>query len=256
MYVTLYGTSAYVKKLIGRTVGGKVMHDKNSFLHNTHLHAPGVERGTRPYGGSGYGASSISINGKIICKATLPQRDLYEWIAGPVVRRQAQGTARTDLRGYKNITYKDIRKLLKIKSSQQTPMSDSSNAVDGAVYLDSQLLQTSDKRYIKIDEDLVFRLLKVPNVEYVSTLGPDDLKHLGTLRELLLSKTSISSDEFQTRLYALPVESTMTKEEKQTRQLRFFRHIYQLLFGCKSGPRIGQFLIEGDREHLCALLDV
>lgn len=256
MYVTLYGTSTYVKKLVGRTVSGKVMHDKNSFLHNTHLHAPGVERGTQPYGGSGYGASSLSINGKIICKATLPQRDLYEWIAKPVARRHAQGMVTMDLRGYKNITYKDIRKLMKIKSSQQALIPDSSGAVDEAMYLDSQILRTSGKRYIRVGADLVFRLLKIPNVEYISSLGPDDQRHIRALRTLLLSKTSIPSDEFQTRLYAFPVEPTMTKEEKQACQLRFFRHVYQLLFGCKSGPRLGQFLIEGDRGHICALLDV
>lgn len=83
MYVTVFGDSAYVRGLVGRRFGGRLLHDAESVLVDTDLHAPGVERGTKPYGGHGLGASSVSLGGIITAGPTLPQRDLHEHLVAP-----------------------------------------------------------------------------------------------------------------------------------------------------------------------------
>ena len=84
MYITVFGHSAYIDGLIGRPMrSGRVLHEASSVIRDTHLHAPGVERGTQPYGGFGRGASSISVRGVFTPKPTLPQRDIYEQLVQP-----------------------------------------------------------------------------------------------------------------------------------------------------------------------------
>ncbi|MBP8017126.1 aldehyde dehydrogenase family protein [Candidatus Gracilibacteria bacterium] len=79
MYVTVYGDSKYVNNILGKSIGSLgILHKKDTFLHNINLHSKGVERGIKPYGGYGRGASNFSIFGNIISKPTLPQRDIYE----------------------------------------------------------------------------------------------------------------------------------------------------------------------------------
>lgn len=81
MYITVFGHSPYIEKLVGDD--NFTYHDESSIIINTDLHAPGIERGTQPYGGYGRGASCLSISGKIIAKPTLPQRDIYEHLVKP-----------------------------------------------------------------------------------------------------------------------------------------------------------------------------
>jgi lysyl-tRNA synthetase class 1 len=92
MYVTVFGHSPYVESLIGRPfAGGRILHDASTILRDTDLHAPGIERGTKPYGGYGRGASSISLYGLTIAKPTLPQRDIFEQLVVPLMQ-QAEGS--------------------------------------------------------------------------------------------------------------------------------------------------------------------
>jgi lysyl-tRNA synthetase, class I len=83
MYVTVFGDSAYVRGLVGRPFGGRLLHDASTVLFDTDLHAPGVERGTKPYGGYGLGASSLSLGGVLTARPTLPQRDFHEQLVAP-----------------------------------------------------------------------------------------------------------------------------------------------------------------------------
>jgi lysyl-tRNA synthetase class 1 len=89
MYVTVFGESRYVERLIHRPPhAGRILHDAPSLIRNTDLHAPGIERGTCPYGGYGRGASSVSLLGIITPKPTLPQRDLYEQLVAAAIRAE------------------------------------------------------------------------------------------------------------------------------------------------------------------------
>ncbi len=255
MYVTLYGTSDYILGLENREIGGKVLHDSASILRNTHLHVNGVERGTQPYGGLGYGASSLSINAKIICKPTLPQRDIYEWVAKPLFQKGSLEEYRKNIREFKKISYKNIEKLLKMTSHEPEKQSDKIET--SVTYIDTHVIKNKkNQRFAKVDEEHQYRLMERQNLEYMASLKPADITQIRTLRQLLRRRKTLSHDEFSTLLYALPIKAGGSKRENRMRQLQFFQHVYQLLLGKKFGPRLSFFLTEVDLKKIRALLDV
>ena len=86
MYITVYGDSPYVDSLVGTAGDKRLLHDSSTIIRNSDLHAPGVERGIKPYGGYGKGASNVSIGGELTPKPTLPQRDIYEKLVAPLLK--------------------------------------------------------------------------------------------------------------------------------------------------------------------------
>jgi|SRR3989344_3630133 len=255
MYVTLYGTSKYVKNLVGRPIRGKVLHKKSSLIHNTHLHASGIERGTKPYGGYGYGASSTSINGKITPMPTLPQRDIYEQIAKPILRKKTIKKNDTELKKFTKIHNKDVQKLLRLRLTNEVDQEEMRNLKD-IVYFDTHLIKKNGIRYVKVKDNTAYRLLRNPNKEFIATLSHEDLKLIRVLRRLLQRRSTVSSNIFSTLLYEISKRSKVTKTDQKTQQSRFFQHIYQLLFGTKSGPKLTEFLYEVEKEKLNRLLSV
>jgi len=252
MYVTLYGTSKYIKNLIDRPIHGKILHRKASFIHNTHLHAPGIERGTEPYGGYGYGASSLSINGEIIPMPTLPQRDIYERIVVPAMRKKLQDRK---LKVFSKLHYKNISKLLKLKN-YKTSNTQGGEKFDSIGYLDANSVKSGNGSYIKVSQENIYYLLKRPNAEYVITIPPEELKWIYELNKLLKRKESLPINEFRNLLYAIPKNPTATAEQNKALQSTFFQHVYQLLFGKKSGPRLAPFLLGVETGIIDKLLDV
>lgn len=91
MYVTVFGCSDYVNKNLMdlRLSDKRSLHTTATIIHDSDLHAPGVERGVQPYGGYGRGASSLSIYGVTTCKPTLVQRDIFEQLVLPTLRINA-----------------------------------------------------------------------------------------------------------------------------------------------------------------------
>ncbi|MEK7613835.1 MAG: GNAT family N-acetyltransferase [Patescibacteria group bacterium] len=81
-YITVYGQSNFVDTLVDedKILRSEQFHREDSIIRNTHLHAYGVERGTKPYGGYGTYSSFIAHKGKLISKPTLPQRDIFEYL--------------------------------------------------------------------------------------------------------------------------------------------------------------------------------
>jgi lysyl-tRNA synthetase, class I len=76
MYISLFGDSVYVRRLIdeGRQPIETVLHGVD--LHQT-------EKGYLPYGGMGPTASCLFVNGERKLGATLPQRDIYRHLVAP-----------------------------------------------------------------------------------------------------------------------------------------------------------------------------
>ena len=255
MYVTLYGTSTYVKNLIDRPILGKILHDRSTFIHNTHLHACGIERGTKPYGGYGYGASSISVNGKIIPMPTLPQRDIYKYVAEPLLHKKVLKHHKKKVQKFTKIQEKNVEKLLKLQSTNIDNNTQVIKNINDS-YLDSHLFKNKRVRYVKIEEGSVFSILKRQNTEYIQTLSYTDIKLIRALKKLLKRKSSLSLEQFRTLLYSLPNELNNTKKNNLTRQRNFFHHIYQLLLGRKSGPQLASFLLDVEDETLNRLLDI
>ncbi len=79
-YISLYGTSVYINTLFEKCRIDESSCVNSTLLYNTHLHAPGVERGTKPYGGYGEDSSFIAYKGHSLAKPTLPQRDIYQYL--------------------------------------------------------------------------------------------------------------------------------------------------------------------------------
>ncbi len=253
MYVTVYGTSEYAKSLIGHTFKGKLLHDASTLLFNTHLHADGVERGTKPYGGYGYGASNLYIRGEGVSKPTLPQRDIYEQVARPILEKGTVDEYQKHVSSYTDIQEKNIEKLLRIASQSKAPSEDKEFSY---LYFDLNVIDANSTktRYVKFDPSSTYKLLLKPNVLYITDLTPESVNQIRKLRELVQNKPQ-SEDEFATSLYGI-VGDYPTKEDKLAQQKKFFGNVYQLLFGQKSGPKLTIFLWEVEADKICELLDI
>jgi lysyl-tRNA synthetase class 1 len=254
MYVTVYGTSSYAKSLIGRTVNGKLLHDTSTLLFNTHLHAEGIERGTKPYGGYGYGASNLTIRGSGVSKPTLPQRDIYENVVLHILNQNKPELYRKEVAKYTQLEEKNIEKLLRL--GNQTIVVKSEEREFASTYFDLKTLESNmaDRRYIKLDPIATYQLLSKPNLPYITDMTPLSIKQVRKLRETLMNK-SADLEEFKTELYNIVGEHP-TQEARQTEQKKFFGHVYHLLFGKSIGPRLTTFLWEIDSRDVDHLLDV
>ncbi|QDT91464.1 aldehyde dehydrogenase family protein [Gimesia algae] len=252
MYVTVYGESDYVEQLSGQPVNGVVLYDETTILRNTHLHAPGVERGTQPYGGYGPGASSLSLNGRLICKPTLPQRDIYEHVVQPLLT--PDGRERR-LRLWQTATERktrDVSKLLRLK--RELPGSQSTASKEFC-YVDGEALPCA-RRYAHVPPQFLYQLLGKPNVEQIAGLRPVARDRIRALRSLLKEHPDLEADALTAWLYALPKSSGLSGRQVRKQQAALFVDLYQLLLGTDRGPRLAPFLLDVDRDHVCLLLDV
>ncbi len=255
MYVTYFGTSQYLENIVGKIFYGKVLHEKETVLHDNHLHAFGVERGTQPYGGYGYAASSLSINGKIIAKPTLPQRDIYEWVVKPILSSDKIQELTKLRSSMTEILNKDVRKLLGLKKIEEA---EKKHYIQNSVsYIDALDIIASDRqRYIEFLPDKMFTLLSNPNIEHIASMEPKHVKHIRTLHKLLSKNMNINLDEFTHLLYSIPKKPDASDKENKSEQLAFFKNIYQLLIGKESGPRIAPFLMDANRQYVLDLLNI
>lgn len=253
MYVTVYGTSAYVVDMIGKKMHGIVLHNRSSYLHNKHLHERGVERGTKPYGGNGYGASNYTIRGKTICKATLPPRDIYTEVARPLLREKELPVFRKRLSAYTALEYRNVEKILRLG----TQAKDVAPKEESIEYIDMNALQAdAGRRFAVIDKEFTYRLLDRPNAECIARLTPTQANEIRALKTLLVRRSKLTLHEFSTLLYALPHKPDPMQPDKRVRQRKFFLIIYQLLFGKDTGPNLAKFLSDIDHAHVQSLLDV
>lgn len=253
MYITLYGSSNYVEKLIDREVSGRVIHPHDTFLHNTHLHAPGIERGTQPYGGYGVGASSLSIGGTTIALPTLPQRDIYEHIAKPML----DGIASHEeiiLSRYSSLHEKNVQKILRLTVEMKE--SEHSLVENGPFYVDTNTLNSSKSRYIEIQKNSLYQLISSQNAIVITELDISEKQQLEVLVKLIKERNTLSEDEFKTALYTIPKRNNVTEEENRSSQKYFFEIIYQLLFAKNSGPKLFIFLRETEEDSIIKLLDI
>ena len=253
MYITLYGTSDYIQHIPGKRIGERILHNRSSIIHNTHLHAAGVERGTQPYGGNGYGASSLSIDGKIICKPTLPQRDIYECVIRPLLKKgKLEKRIHTSHQAHTVVT-RDIRKILGLKIGT---CDEPQTTQIGTCYVDASKIKSNGQRFASFGPEEMFFLLQKPNVKHIASMEPEHLQQVRALRSFLQKEKVVTADIFRQWLYALPKKVGVSEAENRKRQLCFFQHLYHLLFGQHSGPSLASFLLDVDRLVICKLLDI
>jgi hypothetical protein len=238
MYVTLYGSSDYVEGLIDVPLQGRVLHRNDTILRNTHLHAEGVERGTQPYGGYGSGASTLSIGGTVVCKPTLPQRDLWEWRARPLTEPSQAAAYWAFFETKRIIRYRDLHKLLRLNDSEEAedPKRSPAGELPSA--------HTAPPQHGGVHPEL----LAGRNKQFLSGLSPDLRQIIRNVRELVSTRSIHTEEQFSDALYELLRGSSPPRD--------VFQALYQLLFGTSCGPRLPSFLFRADREQLCTLLEM
>lgn len=254
MYVSVYGSSDYVKNLDDKRVKGKCLHSKSTIHHNVHLHENGVERGTQQYGGYGVGASSISIKDTFIAKPTLPQREIFEYIAKPILEDEKFKINTTD---FSELQFKNVYKLLRMQLPKENN-SDEGFKITDHMYFDLKCIKVNseNQRYLKLEGENISCVLDIPNARYISDLTIEYISMIRKLRNLLQKKSALSYDEFRSEMYAIPKLDSATEEENKSRQIIFFQHTYQLLFGKKKGPQLASFLLDVDLKIITKLLDI
>jgi lysyl-tRNA synthetase class I len=215
---------------------------------------PGKERGTQPYGGYGYASSSISINGKITPKPTLPQRDIYEALVKPLMTSKEIEKKKALKKKATKIVIKDVRKLLSLKTIEITEERKMDNF--GKSYVDAlDIIASDSQRYIEFSMDKAFTLLGAPNASHIAILEPKHIHQIRALKKFLEQK-KIEKEELTTFLYSVAKKRDATDKENKVEQLQFFKNVYQLLLARESGPRLPLFLLDVDRSQVLSLLDV
>lgn len=254
MYVTVFGRSDYVEGLSNRRIDGKVLHPPETVLRENHLHMPGVERGTQPYGGNGADASSLTINGSMIAKATLPQRDIYEQVIAPLVDSCAVQQRLAQLRTCSRVDAKPVERLVKLTTEQLRL--EPARSEWSALYVDRRALAPrKGAAFVEVPERHAHRLLNLPNVAVLTQLTSADLQRLKDVSDLVAKNSQLDGEEFADRLYAI-AGSGAAADETKMRQKAFFELVYKLLFGRPSGPRLHSFLREADWHQVSRLLGV
>ena len=62
--------------------------------------------------------------------------------------------------------------------------------------------------------------------------------------------------DLETLVYDIPKQEGLDEKALRSKQRAFFGHVYQLLVGKDTGPRLGTFLWAVDRKRALQLLDV
>ncbi|MEK7642544.1 MAG: aldehyde dehydrogenase family protein [Patescibacteria group bacterium] len=255
MYISIYGKSKYINSLINKPLGKKIMHTQSTILHNTHLHAPGVERGVHEYGGYGYGASSISINGKIKAMPTLPQRDIFKFVAKPIIKKMKSGLFKNPNIKNLKLKIKDVEKLLKLQR-KNISHEISTHKIHDLIYVDLDMLEKGKNRFIELEEKKFYRPLKERNDNYIAQLKSENIRWLHLLSQLLNKRSTTKMEQFKASLYNIAKHPDTSDNKNKESQFNFFRDVYQLLFAKNFGPKLWQFLWEVDLKLISKLLKI
>lgn len=183
MYVTIYGESNYINNLLDyRTPNGNILHDESTVIRDTHLHAKGIERGVKPYGGYGRGSSWLSINDKIIIKPTLPQRDIFEQVVAPSIELEKIESLPgiTPLA----INISTIKLMEKIPTNEEQPKSEKIPMLE----TNNRILNISEQGWTNEVTEKVLEVFP-DKEEYTcaSGISPSGIVHFGNFRDVMTS---------------------------------------------------------------------
>lgn len=242
MYVTVYGDSPYVRQLPGREINGRVLHQADTLHVNRHLHAEGVERGTKPYGGYGTGASSVSFEGKTTAKPTLAQRDIFDHLVASSTR--AAG-------GRWEILCDHAIASDQNKAARQ----EVANRDDPAriLFIDSEPLRAQASRFVTLDEGAILPLLRLPNRAVWSNMTADQVTLIQAVAALVHGRGDMAFLDFSAHFYRVIRDFPSPRAPREYRQVAF-QLLYQLLFARNTGPKLDHFLWDVDRRLILQLL--
>jgi lysyl-tRNA synthetase class 1 len=103
--------------------------------------------------------------------------------------------------------------------------------------------------------DQKFQLRDAVNTDYVATLDDVTKAQVVELRQRL-SDQSLSVEQLNEVVYGIPKDDALDEAANKPRQRQFFTHVYQLLIGQDTGPRLSTFLWAADRKRVLNLLDI
>lgn len=103
--------------------------------------------------------------------------------------------------------------------------------------------------------DQKFQLLEQPNAEYAAKLDPETKDQVAELAAKLEDE-SLDVTQLNELVYGIPKNPELDEAANKPRQRQFFTHVYQLLIGKDTGPRLSTFLWAADRERVRQLLDL
>lgn len=95
-----------------------------------------------------------------------------------------------------------------------------------------------------------------PNTAYAASLDTASREHVKRLYHELSSREGQSVEDLEHLVYAIPKEDGLEEGEIKKRQRAFFGHVYNLLIGKDTGPRLATFLWAVDRGTVLRLLTI
>lgn len=251
MYVTLYGESPYVRQLVGKELGGRILHRDDTLNFDRHLHEDGVERGTKPYGGYGAGASSLSFLGKAIAMPTLPPRDIFDHLVAPErLHYQFEFDQPGRPTGRWEICFGEVPSSGQAVEAEKraTGRTDPNRAV----YIDIEPYLDRQQRFIPVDERRCLSLLRSSNRALLADLDSEGLALLQLVGQLVSGRYAMDFSTFSARLYQAVRGFSAPGGERQ-RRAAAFQVLYQALFAASTGPKLDHFLWEVDQDMLLHL---
>jgi lysyl-tRNA synthetase class 1 len=98
------------------------------------------------------------------------------------------------------------------------------------------------------------RLLESPNSAVIAELSSDERAWMTALVAWVRPRTSITEETAQ-EVFQIPIRGDEAPEARKEAQRRFFKRVYQLLFGRENGPRLPTFLAAIPAERYLFLLE-
>ncbi len=252
MYITLFGKSSYVEKMRFKAFTNKcILHDDSTIIRDTHLHAPGIERGTQPYGGYGRGSSCVSIYGIIISKPTCPQRDIFDWLIYPSLQAEVLGRKPALGDFLFSVQPNDFYNLISAESVRFN------NSPKHSAHVITKIASVSHHITQKLYHShlgYMVKLREAPNLSYIGTMSKEACEKINQLK-IILEQGSNSAQELKEKLYAAGA-SGHTGTEAKDGQRSFFVDIYNLLFGADQGPKLDSFLFSAKKSDILKLIQI
>jgi lysyl-tRNA synthetase class 1 len=103
--------------------------------------------------------------------------------------------------------------------------------------------------------DQKFGLRGEVNSDYADELDPEARQQVTDLKTQL-EDASLTVKQLNELVYGIPKDESLDEAANKPRQRQFFTHVYQLLIGKETGPRLSTFLWAADRPRVLSLLDI
>lgn len=99
-------------------------------------------------------------------------------------------------------------------------------------------------------------LLDSVNTAYYETMSAESKSHIAVLKEKLSESGGETVTQLEEMVYAIPKQEGLDEKQLKKVQREFFTHVYNLLIGRDTGPRLGTFLWAADRRRVRELLSI